>query len=66
MTTLQNLSDVELMLARDIEICVGPFHQSDERRKAMHNLLTTFTNLPPTILANLLPNAASAAGFDNL
>lgn len=63
---LQNLSDVELLLARDIEICVGPYHQSEARRQAMSNLLTVFTTLPPTILANLLPNAASAAGFDNL
>lgn len=59
----RSLSDVELMLARDIEICVGPFHQTDARRQAMSNLLLAFRNLPPNILASLLPVVAEAAGF---
>lgn len=63
---LQPLSSIELLLAREIEICIGPYHQSDERREALRNLLLALRKIPTPILDKLLIKATQASGLGDL
>ncbi len=58
---LPMLTDEALFLARDIEICIGPFQQSDQRAQAMENLLMAILRAQPDKLRDLVVAAADVA-----
>ncbi len=57
----RSLTEEELHLARDIEICIGEFQMADVRRDAMEPLMKTIFSKSFEQVAPLLKTACVAA-----
>ena len=65
-TTLESPLTDELLLAREIEICVGVYQSSEARREALANILLMATTLSPTHLPRVVKKAITLTGLGSL